>query len=141
MLGCYYPSQLLRSCFISLFKRLREGQSLRCCRISFHFMASLNLKLSFVISNRVLGSYKFFLFANQQLELWDLFVNSFFKFSGYLPYRILVIMTNLSYFINFLKGNQSQTHPFLCFPFSINIMALDCNFCKVSSLELRCNPI
>jgi len=40
----------------------------------------------------------------------------------------------------FLTGSQSQIHPSLCFRFSINFLALDCNFCRVSSLESEMQP-
>ena len=57
-LDCYYPSQLLRSCFISFLKRFREGQFLCCCGISFHVKAPVNWQLFFVNSNRGLGRCK-----------------------------------------------------------------------------------
>ena len=140
MLDCYYPSQLLRSCFISFLKPFREGQFICCCGISFHIKAPVNWKLFFINSNHGLGRCKPGLFLVEKLQTFDLLVNLPCKFSGHLLLRILYFMTNLSYFINFLRGNQSQTLLFLCFPFSISFLALDCNFCRVSSLVSEMQP-
>ena len=82
--------------------------------------APVNWKLFFANSNRGLCRCKSRLFLVDFFEIWDLLKNLSCKFSGHMPYRISCGITYLSYFINFKTGNQSRTHPSLCFPYSIN---------------------
>ena len=107
------PCQLRRSCLTSFLKQFRQGMSLYCSRILFHVKAPVNWKLFLVNSKRGLGKCRFWLFLDEQLEIWNVRMNLFCRWPGQLPCRILCAITNLSYLINSLTGNQSHIHPSL----------------------------
>ena len=104
-----------------------------CFGISFQALAPWYPKDFLQHSRRRRGISKSSIFLVLYLEIFDLGVNLFLRFSGQSPLFILYVVISLSYFIRLRQ-------PSLCLAHSINLLALFCSLCRDSSFVSDRHP-